>query len=69
MKSLLLPLVGEDVHLERPSTSDAVLQPSRILAFATLCIIGWFQLLQMASSIYVAGGLRLLSFRINFAIL
>jgi len=24
MKSLLLPLVGEGVHLERPSTSDAV---------------------------------------------
>jgi len=53
MKSLLLPLVGEDIHLERPSTSDAVLQPSRILLFATPCIIGWSRLLQITSSLAI----------------
>src|SRR5258708_28978636 len=49
MKSLLLPLVGEGVHSERPPTSDAVLQPSRIFPFATLCIVGWLQSLQTSS--------------------
>jgi hypothetical protein len=52
LKSLLLPIVGEDIYLENePSFSDAVLQPSRILPFATLSIIGWFQLLQITSSL------------------
>jgi hypothetical protein len=51
VKSLLLPVVGEDFRSERPSGSNFVPQPSHILLFATLCTIGWFPLPAMASSI------------------